>query len=85
MAVMTEQQRDDANRKMIQQMFVQAGATANLTTVDCRILVNAADDFLDTNAAAFNLTIPLEQRTKATPAQKAMAIAYAALKRAGVI
>ena len=38
---------------------------------DLRAAVNAADDWANTNAAAFNLALPLAARTTLTAAQKA--------------
>lgn len=52
---------------------------------DIRSLINAADDFADTNANAYNTAIPVGIRSKFTSKQKALALGIVCLKRAGVL
>lgn len=54
-----------------------------LTKADLRAAINALDDYLEANASAINLVIPLPARTALTAAQKARLLARVALKRWG--
>lgn len=46
--------------------------------------VNAADDWIETNAGLYNAALPLAFRTNATTAQKAFLLACVALARGNV-
>lgn len=85
MAALTEEQRQDAMRQLVRKMFVEANETAQLTTTEVLAMVGGLDDFIEANAAAINTAIPAGVRAKATLAQKALAVAYVAMKRGGVI
>lgn len=85
MAVMSDADRADAARKLIRRMFEEANETAQLTTDEVRTLINDLDAYVDTNATAINQAITAAVRNKATQAQKAMALAWVCLKRAGAI
>lgn len=52
------------------------------TKADLRAVVDAFDDYLEANATAINQSIPVGPRGLFTPAQKAVIMAYVALKRA---
>lgn len=78
-------QRADATEKLIRKMFVEANQTAQLDTTEVRALIDAMDDYLEANASSINQSIPAGVRGKATMPQKAMAMAYCAMKRGGVI
>ena len=77
-------QRADTMRQMIQKMFVESNATADLDTLEVRALVDAMDDYLEANQSAINQSIPLAVRQKASLTQKALAMAFVAMKRGGV-
>jgi hypothetical protein len=47
--------------------------------------VDAADQWADDNATAFNNALPVPFRTTATTAQKTLLLSYVILKRAGII
>ena len=51
---------------------------------DLRAAINAADDWVDSNASSYNTALPQPFRGAATSAQKALILAYIALERAGV-
>jgi hypothetical protein len=78
-------QRADTMRQMVQKLFVESHATADLDTLEVRVLVDAMDDYLEANQSAINQAIPLAVRQKASLTQKALAMAYVAMKRGGVI
>jgi len=50
---------------------------------DILAAVGAADDWVDSNAAAYNLALPQPFRGQASAAQKALLIAYLCMRRAG--
>lgn len=52
-----------------------------LTKTDLQAAVNAADDWVDTNAAVYNLALPLAFRTNATAGQKSLLLALVILMR----
>lgn len=78
-------QRADAATKLIQKMFVEANATAQLDTTEIAALVADLDDFVEANLTALNTAIRASVRSKATLQQKALALAYVAMKRGGLI
>lgn len=84
MAALTAQQRADTTLELIRNEIVAANLMATLTTVELRDLVNAMDDYLEANAVLINSAIPLPLRTNASAKMKALAMGYAALKRAKV-
>lgn len=96
---LTLQQQQDAMRQLVQTMFVEASATANLSTADVLAAIQTFDNDLDATLTAavnaygggttilnaFLASLPEPFKTNATPAQKALAFAYTAMKRGGVI
>lgn len=59
------------------------GGLGSLTKADVQAAVNAADDWVDSNSAAFNSALPQPFRGAASTQQKALLLAYLALRRAG--
>lgn len=85
MAVLSDADREDTTRQLIVKLFVESNATAQLTTDEVRTMVNDLDSYLDANAVVINNVITASVRAKATTTQKALAVAWIALKRAGAI
>ena len=54
---------------------------ANYTKPDLQAAINAADDWFNLNAAAYNTALTVPFRTNATTAQKALILAIVALAR----
>lgn len=81
---LTTDERKAAARHLANRIFTRANRTANMDTDDLVAAVAAADDWLDSVAATYNLALPLAFRTKATAAQKTMLLAALCMKRAGV-
>jgi hypothetical protein len=54
---------------------------AGLSKADIRAAVDAADSWADTNAASYNLALPLAARTNLTAKQKAMLLEYVIRRR----
>lgn len=55
----------------------------NLTKAQLDAAINATDDWIEANSAAFNSALPLPARTTLTAAQKAELFFLVALKRYG--
>lgn len=53
--------------------------------MDLRAAVDAADQWAEDNAAAFNSALPVAARTNLTAKQKAMLLMYVVAKRYGVL
>lgn len=85
MAVLSEADRREAAREWIKKAFRDLNVTANMTTTEIKAAVDATDDWCEENAAAFNSTLPAAFRTTATMPQKALMLAYVAMKRGGII
>lgn len=85
MTVLIDADRLDAARKLIQKMFIEAATTANMDTVAIKAAVDATDDWCEANAASFNTALPATFKTTATLPQKALLLAYVAMKRGGII
>jgi hypothetical protein len=84
-AVLDNAARADCTEKFVRAFFVGLARTADLDSAEVRTLVNDLDVWLDNNQAAANSAITAAVRNKASNATKFAAVAYVALKRAGVI
>ena len=84
MAVLSDSERAIAARTWVEKVFVELGVTASLDHAQIRAAVDAADDWADLNAAAYNLALPLAFRNGATIAQKTLLLTYVILRRAGI-
>jgi len=78
-------QRADAALLLIRKMFVDLDQTAQLDSLEVRQLIDDLDDYVEANQAAINTAIRVGLRSKATLSQKALALAYVAMKRGGLI
>lgn len=52
---------------------------------DLRAAIDATDDWIEANGAAYNLALPLAFRTNATLQQKVLLFCYVAMRRAGLL
>jgi hypothetical protein len=84
MAVLTDQER-----AALHQIFMADRSRARdqlaLTKAQLRAAIDATDGWIDTNAAAYNLALPVAARNNLTVQQKTLLFSYVALKRAGII
>ncbi len=80
MADLSESDRAAIHAAIMRQISA-ASESSDATKAEWRQLINAADDFIDTNAAAYNTSIPVGIRSKFTAAQKALAFMLVAGKR----
>ncbi len=85
MAVLSDADRKIAARKFIREVFVGLNQTAQLDTIEVKLLIDGIDGGLEAAAGSINQAIDPLVRSKATTSQKALATAFVALKRAGVI
>lgn len=82
MAVLSEGERATLHHRIMQRIST-LGQSTGATKPEWRQLVDAADDWVDTNAGAYNTAIPAGIRGKFTTTQKALALALVCFRRAG--
>jgi hypothetical protein len=82
---LSQADRQSTAREWIREAFERLGGTATLTTDEIRAAIDAIDDFLDNNQAAINSAFPLPFRTTATLPQKALVVAFVAMKRGNLL
>jgi len=85
MATISDSDRSFCARRWVQEQFVDLALTANMSHSAIKAAVDAADDWADANAAAFNTALPTPFRTTASLGQKTALLAYVILKRANLI
>jgi hypothetical protein len=81
MAVLIEADRISLSAQIMRE-FVALGIETELTKGEILTLINAADDWLDTDKSRYNAAIPVGIRSRASGALKAFALSRAALLRA---
>lgn len=77
MAALTAQARADATAELQRTSDCPGG----VTKADLRAAIDAADDWADANASAYNLALPVAARSALTARQKARLLAFVILKR----
>lgn len=82
---LTDDDRFDAARQLIDKMFVQLAQTASMDLTAIKAAVDAADAWCDSNAASFNTALPATFKNTATLSQKSLLLAFVVMKRGGVI
>ena len=80
MTVLTEEDRADCSTEF-QREESRDRSPIGGTKADIRVMINALDDYMDTNAAAMNQAIPQPQRGMFTAAQKAKVLNFVVRKR----
>ncbi len=85
MAALTNAERKATALHFIREVFVRMNQTAILDANEVRLLIDGVDTGLNAAAASINQAIDVSIRSKATSEQKALAVAYVGLKRAGAI
>ena len=72
----------DPNRVLVWTDWMRENAeTVSITKADLRAAINAADDWANSNAAAYNTALPQPARGALTAAQKARILSYVIFKR----
>ena len=79
MAILTTQQRGEIHAYLCRRFGYGV-----VTKADVQAVVNAADDWQDANAAAFNAALPEPGKSALSLTQKTIIFCYVALKRAGI-
>lgn len=80
MPVLADSDRVVVIRRIMERLSKSRHAMA-LTKPELRAAVNAIDQWLDGNAASFNVALPQPARTVLTPMQKAELLAAVALRK----
>lgn len=81
MAVMSAEER----RRCWAQFMRANTETLSITKVDLRAAVDATDDWIEANSAAFNLAIPQPARGALSATQKTLLFVYVAMRRRGLL
>ena len=84
MAVLTTAARQGIARK-IQRAWSDLRESCAFTKAQLQAAVDAADQWADDNAAAYNSALPAAFRTSATQAQKSLLLMYVIARRAGFV
>lgn len=66
-------------------MLEHNGGLGQFSKPDLASAAQAADAWADANATSYNSALPQPFRSQATTAQKAVLLAYVAMKRTGVL
>lgn len=82
MAVLSDPDRAAVNASLMRDLS-QAREGCSLTKTQLQAAVNAADDWANTNASAFNSALPAAAQAGLTAAQKSRLLSYVVLKRWG--
>jgi hypothetical protein len=80
MAVQDATARARISAQLQRDMRDTGGFWNNLTKADLLAAVNAADDWRNTNATAYNTALPDPFKTNATAAQKSMLLCYVIMR-----
>jgi hypothetical protein len=57
----------------------------SITKAELRAVINATDQWIDDNAAAYNLAIPQPARGSLSATQKTLVFVYVAMRRRGLL
>lgn len=82
MAVLSAQDRARIQTGLMR--YLPFGGVPNVLKADLLAAVNATDDWIDQNAAAYNTALPVAFRTNASTAQKTLLFCIVALMRVNV-
>lgn len=81
MAVLPDADRARIARAVMRGAVLQIPGIPNVTKPDLRAAINATDDWIDSNQAAFNTALPTAFKNNATTAQKTLLFCAVALMR----
>lgn len=77
---------DPINRFRVgNQLMRDRRSSPTVTKPELRAALDATDDWIETNGAAYNLALPIAFRTKATLQEKTLLFCYVAMRRAGLL
>ncbi len=81
MAALSNAVRQQIWRGIMRYWSREREALGTYTKAELQAAINAADDWVDSNASSFNSALPQPFRTQATTAQKAFLLACVTLAR----
>lgn len=81
MALLTTQQRGEARTAFIDDLGRNPGETIATLKADVLAAIEAADDWVEANAASFNAALPIAARTTLSARQKARILMHVIVKR----
>ena len=81
MAVLSDSDRAAMSALIQSDWSNERDSFGSLTKPDLRAAINAIDDWVNTNSAAFNLAIPQPARSGLTAKQKARLLVYVVRRR----
>ena len=81
MAVLPDADRFEIWAQFMRDLSAAGSVLSGITKTDLRAAVNAADDWVSTNAAAYNAALPAAFRTNASAAQKAQLLMFVISRR----
>lgn len=84
MAVLSQAARQQIWRGLMRYASANGIILAGITKTDLRAAVDAADSWVDTNAASYNSALPATFRNNASAAQKSLLLVAVILARYGV-
>lgn len=77
---------DETNRRRTWVAWMRHNAEGcAFTKADLRAALDATDDWIDANTAAFNTALPQPFRGSATATQKTLLFCYVAMRRRGLL
>lgn len=80
MALLSNAERNEINRT-IQQVLSDNNISIALTKAELRAAIDGTDEWIDNNAALYNMAIPIPARTVLTTNQKVQLLMYVITKR----
>lgn len=81
MALLNTAQRAEARTAFIDELARNRGETIATLKADVLAAINAADDWVEANAASFNAALPVAARTTLNARQKARLLLHVVAKR----
>jgi hypothetical protein len=84
MAVLTSTDRERV-RNFVMRLARAVVGSWGVTKTELRELIDDTDDWIDSNASAYNTAIRVGIRNKFTTPQKTLVFCYVAMRRAGIL
>ena len=81
MALLSNNIRQQVCDIFAQDISVLRASLGNLSKIQLKAAIDAADSWADSNASSFNSALPVEARTALSSSQKAQLLAYTILRR----
>lgn len=82
---LSDTERLEGAHSWVQKMFVEPNVTANFNLDDLKAAFAAVDAWADANQTSYVASLPQPFKANSSPAQKALLLAFVAMKRGGLI